>query len=52
MTIKYPSNREPIGVFASIMAGLMFATWGFTVLIDYTYPHPCWRIVAPKSKGH
>lgn len=52
MTIKRPANREPIGVFASIMAVLMFATWAFAVVIDYTYPHTCWRIVAPKIKGH
>ena len=52
MTIKKPSNREPIGAFASIMAVLMFSAWGFAVVIDYTYPHTCWRIVAPKSKGH
>lgn len=53
MTIKKPSNKEPIGRFASIMATLLLFAWIGTIVADHYYPHVCWRVVPLKPKaGH
>lgn len=53
MTIKKPSNKEPIGRFASIMATLLLFAWIGTIAADRYYPHVCWRVVPLKPKaGH
>lgn len=53
MTIKKPSNKEPIGRFASIMATLLLFAWIGTIAADRYYPHVCWRVTPLKPKaGH
>ena len=53
MTIKKPSNKEPIGRFATIMAVVMFMGWIGTIAPDHYYPHTCWRVTPLKPKaGH
>lgn len=53
MTIKKQYKRESIGLFAAIMATVMFLGWIGTIALDHYYPHTCWRVTPLKPKaGH